>query len=80
MIKKTQMSKDLGKTCRACLNSKYHLHLTSRNCHYMGYSFPCESCHMVRHIVLDLRWTAGPKLLFGRAPATGKRKEMERGG
>ena len=80
MIKKAQLRGDLGKTCRACLNKDYHLRLTPRNCHYMDYSFPCSKCNMVRHIVADLRWTAGPKLLFGRTPTAGKRKEMERGG
>ncbi len=42
---------DIGRLCRACLNEKYQLRLTSKHCEYMIYSAICPQCGQRKNIV-----------------------------
>ncbi len=76
MITKKQIVADLGMTCRTCLNRKYHLRLETKDCVYKRYLYPCSMCGEIKHIVLDISWIAGLKLLSGYIPG----KEEKSGG
>ncbi|MCC8167984.1 MAG: hypothetical protein LIO37_01405 [Clostridiales bacterium] len=58
----------LGKTCRQCLNERYHLKLKPTDCIYYGYKYPCIRCGQVGNIVIGIRRISRWKLLFGRRP------------
>lgn len=59
-----EIKHDLGGICRACLNEKYGLSLTPKDCEYDEYPRECGRCSQVRNIVCGLRGFKGLLLRF----------------
>ena len=47
----SDFKKDLDNICRACLNNRYDLELTSDECYYLVYASVCPYCGERKHIV-----------------------------
>lgn len=50
----SDLKKDLDNICRACLNDRYDMELTSDDCHYLVYPSVCPYCGERKHIVSSI--------------------------
>lgn len=50
--------------CRKCINEKYGINLSQKDCIYHTFIQPCAECKEMRHIVVDLRLSAKLKTIF----------------
>lgn len=62
---KTLKRNALGKYCRECINGKYGLRLSRKDCQYWMYPGLCSHCGEVRNIVTDVSFLSRWKL-WGR--------------
>lgn len=51
-----------GNICRSCINSRYRIHLTPKDCKY-GHPGNCARCHNHRNIVIGFTFSGKLKML-----------------
>lgn len=56
------IEEDLGTLCRSCLNKKYNVKLTPKNCEYDDYPRLCYRCEEIKNIVCGIK--PGKRLLL----------------
>ena len=64
MLSTSRIKRKFGDNiCRRCINRRYKVHLTPKDCRY-GYYYACRSCHELHHIVTDFTLSGHLKMLF----------------
>ena len=67
-MKYSTVKNDLGHLCRTCLNDKYRIGLSPKDCRYSMYPAQCASCGAVKNIVEEVSAKKHLRILLSLRP------------